>query len=431
MQFLDTRSLLRLARCNKSLYGDADNPFPWKMNKEPLELPHQIADGAVSAGCLARYHNFICAEVSDEGYSHRLLQPERWQCVKLVTIKSFPVETALPILLEELPTLHKLQIIGHISDPICILPILEPIIQLNNLSSLSIGYSRLSANMGKEIGRVVALNHKIRTLRLIRCAFTNHHPALGKLLEALGDRHNLRLFDLHGIQTASLQSLKIHLPKVLGSGTIEHVSICDNRMSIEANDVIITSVMRCKGLKKLYLVNNGLRWYNMGELGAVLKLLLCLRTLNISNHYFGVDGLEQLADQLPQDHPLEELNLSNCCVDHRSASAVATILQRCTRLRELYLNGSSFEADGAVIIAPHIAAHPSLESFHIADNNLGQRGLAAIADAAKTNVHIRLLDISKNKINAERKATIKVVATAAVVIRGLVTAIGHRCKVIS
>jgi hypothetical protein len=434
MQFLDTSSLLRLARCNKSLYGDADNSFSWKMNQEHLVLSNKkTAKCAVAAGCLARYHNFICTEASINGYSHRLLPIEQWQFVKMVTIKCYPYPliTALPILLEELPTLQKLRIIGHISDHTSISPILEPIVQLVNLSSLSICYSRLSANMGKEIGRVVALNNNIRTLRLVHCVLTDEHPALEKLLEALGDRHNLQIFELFGMQLTTSMEFETHLPKVLGSGTIEHVSICGSIMSMGAGDVIIKSVMRCQGLKKLDLAQNGLHWSNMGELNSALKQLPCLRTFDISHNFIEHGGLWQLADQIPQNHPLEELYLTFCYLDHWSASAIAMILQRCTRLKKLYLNRNKLEADGAMIIAPYIANHASLEILHIADNNLGQQGLVAIANAAKANVHIRLLDISKNKINAEKKVAIKVVATAAVIIRGLVTAIGHRCRVIS
>jgi hypothetical protein len=375
----------------------------------------------VYGGGLAKYHNFICAEISRGGYRHRLLKAEHWKGVKTVYVIARDMNDIFPILLQELPTLQKI----HMAN--VVLSGIESISHFTNLSAISIFNMTLDLVTIGQIGRAVAQNHNIHTLELFRCSAPLHESIADRLLEELGDKHNLRRFY---IKSCGAIRSSNHLSNVLKSGTLEEITICNMYCTMNVNTEIVDAIIQCKGIKKLSLTGCFFDWADRSrQFRDILQHQPQLRYLDIS-HSYNLGGLDKL--DIHQDHVLEELNLSYCCLYcHNSADAIIQILQRCSNLKRLDLSSNFLEADGAEVIAPYVATHASLESLLIAQNDLGQRGLAAISNAAKANPRLRFLDIRKNKTDGKEKVDRKVVAAAAVIIRDLVAAIGHRCRIIS
>jgi Ran GTPase-activating protein (RanGAP) involved in mRNA processing and transport len=157
-------------------------------------------------------------------------------------------------------------------------------------------------------------------------------------------------------------------------------------------------------LTSLKLPNNGLTEDSSRALANILRAQVeTLRELDLSQNPLKGSGLETLMDSLVHDHPpsrLHSLNLTKTMLGVQGATAIASLLNHNTSLKELNLSSNNLGTRGVKIIAPALQSNRSLESLNLSSNKINSKGGNVIAKAIEcsTESNLKVLDMSSNKI---------------------------------
>uniref|UniRef100_A0A4W4DU01 NACHT LRR and PYD domain-containing protein n=1 Tax=Electrophorus electricus TaxID=8005 RepID=A0A4W4DU01_ELEEL len=155
----------------------------------------------------------------------------------------------------------------------------------------------------------------------------------------------------------------------------------------------------CK-LEKLPLVNCSIREEGCAALASALRSNPSshLRELNMNHNIPGDSGVKQLSDLLEDPHcKLETLHLSNCSIPEKGCAALASALRSnpSSHLRELNLNYNKPGDSGVKQLSAHFS--PSL--CRLCNCSLRDKGCAALASALRSNPssHLRELNLNYSK----------------------------------
>ena len=133
-----------------------------------------------------------------------------------------------------------------------------------------------------------------------------------------------------------------------------------------------------------------------------------LKELNLQSNFIGDDGLASLAEAIADEGALpnlQELILSDNIIKNYGCARLAAAIEKggLRKLRDLQIGGNEIDDEGIVKFAPSLAHLTSLIELGLEDNNIGDRGLRALADvvALGSLSQLRVLALDDNLFTGE------------------------------
>ncbi|XP_060073757.1 leucine-rich repeat-containing protein 34-like [Ylistrum balloti] len=212
----------------------------------------------------------------------------------------------------------------------------------------------------------------------------------------------------------SLQMLRLNGNKIGNRGgmcfaqmlqvnkTLEALDLGDTDLTIEAVIALPTVLYRNSTLKALN-VNRPLLFSCQEEttvhFAKMLKVNTSLEELHLQKYDMRDFGVTRLAENLMENMTFTYLNLSCNRITRDGTKELAKVLKNNTSIKVLDLGFNRLEDDGALHLAEAIATYnTTLETLVVASNNIGNKGLCALADAMKTNTTLSSIFIWGNTL---------------------------------
>ncbi|XP_062394323.1 protein NLRC5-like [Sardina pilchardus] len=140
-----------------------------------------------------------------------------------------------------------------------------------------------------------------------------------------------------------------------------------------------------------------------GYVCLALALMLnpsCVKELDINNNNPGESAQKLLSATLEDPHhEVEAIQLNQCHLSKASCKFIASVLQKTTTLKELYMNGSKLEDEGLKQLCVGLRDPKcQLETLRLADSNLSERSCSILADVLQSPNSLIELDLSHNDL---------------------------------
>lgn len=116
--------------------------------------------------------------------------------------------------------------------------------------------------------------------------------------------------------------------------------------------------------------------------------------INLANMFIGPDHARTIAHALILNHTVTTIDLSCCDMGTSAAVELMQCLERNTTLKHLNISGNLIGPEGGVKAASSLLN--KLETLHLACNELGDVGGAAIAEALRYSTKIKFLNLRGN-----------------------------------
>lgn len=155
-------------------------------------------------------------------------------------------------------------------------------------------------------------------------------------------------------------------------------------------------LQKCAGLMYLNLGFTSIGNGGARVLAGVLEHFEQLKALNVSANGIDFRGAHALAAAIGRCTFLVGLNMSSNAIGARGCEALAAVLGNC-QLKFLYLSHCGIGARGCEALARVPLA--TLDDLHLMDNDIGVRGVAAIAEAAGTWQALQSISLGSNYIS--------------------------------
>jgi Ran GTPase-activating protein (RanGAP) involved in mRNA processing and transport len=168
-------------------------------------------------------------------------------------------------------------------------------------------------------------------------------------------------------------------------------------------DLMLPLIKEIKTLKYLDLSNNNIGisrcTVSVVELVDLLKKIK-LQKLNISNNYIGPKELEILAKILVNNTTLISLNLANNNIINKGIIYLVEMLSSMNNqiLQELIISNNCIEQKGAIEIAKVIHNCTSLTSLDLSNNCIGHEGFMCLSRVQSQNSTLTSLNLNHNNI---------------------------------
>nr|CCA16018.1 conserved hypothetical protein [Albugo laibachii Nc14] len=195
---------------------------------------------------------------------------------------------------------------------------------------------------------------------------------------------------------------------------LRHLYFCNNGISASAASFIAQEVVlqidAKDNLAKTACTLETFHFYNnmSGPDGCIavadmLEHCCFLTSFRYASARAGLEASEKLARSIAihMKH-LRYLDLSDCSFQHDGASALADAIGRQKQLEFLKLRDASLGQDGLVQILKAInGAKINLKHLDISGNELGDKGLVAIAPMIAKQAHLEMLVLEENEITSD------------------------------
>ena len=149
-------------------------------------------------------------------------------------------------------------------------------------------------------------------------------------------------------------------------------------------------------LKELRLNDTQMGEEEVTALALSLKNVTQLSALDLSNNPLG-HGVSELAKHLHSVPHLEELFLNNTQMGEEEVTALALSLKNVTQLNKLLLSNNPL-GHGVSELAKHLHSVPHLKELYLADTQIGEEKVTALALIFKNVTQLSALDLSNNPL---------------------------------
>ena len=126
------------------------------------------------------------------------------------------------------------------------------------------------------------------------------------------------------------------------------------------------------------------------------NIIACLEELELPGCSIGEDGIKLLFESLKENSTLLTLGLRNTDLGDNGAVKLAAVINH-TSIQYLDISHCSVKEEGMLAIITALETNRNLRKFHAADNQLGDSGAVAMAEAIN-NTSLEALDISNCQV---------------------------------
>ena len=233
------------------------------------------------------------------------------------------------------------------------------------------------------------LTHSLSYLRNIEIHVTtgNLTRQLGELVILLNNLHHVpRLSELDlGRVAAALKHVdKLRLLRLPSNPFVHGIS------------ELAKHLRSVPHLKELRLNDTQMGEEEVTALALSLKNVTQLSALDLSNNPLG-HGVSELAKHLHSVPHLEELCLNNTQMGEEEVTALALSLKNVTQLSALDLSNNPL-GHGVSELAKHLHSVPHLKALYLADTQIGEEKVTALALIFKNVTQLSALDLSYNPL---------------------------------
>ncbi|XP_076086735.1 leucine-rich repeat-containing protein 34-like isoform X1 [Mytilus galloprovincialis] len=286
----------------------------------------------------------------------------------------------------------------RIEDPDC--EALYKTLQNNSyVTSLDLRYNLITDEGAKFIAKLIEETTKLTDLNLM----CNEIGAVGAehIAKALLKNESLKTLRMTGNKMGNkggmwfAQALQVNT-------TLEALDVADTDLTIESIIAISTVLYNNKTLKALN-INRPILFSHQEEttvhFAEMLKVNTTLKEVHFQKYDMRDFGMTRLAENLMHNDTLTYLDLSCNRITRDGINELSKVLEKNTAIEVLDLGYNRLEDDGAIHIANALASlNTNLKTLVVTSNNIGSKGLCALADAMKTNTTLTNIYIWGNKL---------------------------------
>lgn len=273
---------------------------------------------------------------------------------------------------------------------------------LNNntyITGLDLRYNSITDSGAKHIAKLLEETITLRHLNIM-CNDIGSEGAEA-IAKALHKNESVQILRLSGNKIGNRGGMcfaqMLQINKVL-----EALDLGDADLTTEAVIALPTVLHRNTTLKALN-VNRPLLFSCQEEttvhFAKMLKANTTLEELHLQKYDMRDFGATRLADNLMENMNLTYLDLSCNRITRDGTKELSKVLKHNTSIKVLDLGFNRLEDDGAMHLADAIGHYnTNLETLVVTSNNIGSKGLCALADAMKTNTTLTSIHIWGNKL---------------------------------
>ena len=160
--------------------------------------------------------------------------------------------------------------------------------------------------------------------------------------------------------------------------------------------ILLNNLQHVPRLSELGLCGVGMGNQECQLLATALKYVDKLRLLRLSGNPLG-HGISELAKHLHSVPHLEELHLADTQIGEEEVTALALSLKNVTQLSALDLSNNPL-GHGVSELAKHLHSVPHLEELYLNNTQMGEEEVTPLALSLKHVTHLSALDLSNNPL---------------------------------
>lgn len=162
-------------------------------------------------------------------------------------------------------------------------------------------------------------------------------------------------------------------------------------------EALFDQLQNFEGLESLRLWS--ITTENIGEISKGLPKINNLISLDISDNYFGEEGIKCFSLALKHLNNLQRINLSEISLGIQGSEYISESLCRLPKLQSLKLARNEINLLGSFFISKSLSQLPNLQILDISSNNLGTYGILNLLGHIKNYENIRILTLSNNEVD--------------------------------
>ena len=183
-------------------------------------------------------------------------------------------------------------------------------------------------------------------------------------------------------------SAEIHPPS-------SYLSLLSEKVRKETSNYLRT----VSTVKVLNLTNNNLSDCVADDLELILSNNQ-LEELYLGGNSLHGTGMIKIAKALQYNSTLKVFDISNNFINTKAASSIGACLANKYKLKKLYLNGNTLQAEGIIRIMNNLHC-TSLKIFDVSKNSIGNMAARSIANVLLRNTELEELLLSENLLKAK------------------------------
>jgi Ran GTPase-activating protein (RanGAP) involved in mRNA processing and transport len=290
--------------------------------------------------------------------------------------------------------------------PTAITQILSPLLQDDSVSLRLHTLNLTNTNLGNKGGAALAgflrYNHTLQSLDLCN---NNLGRGVQKLAPAVADNDTLRYLNLsrNNLKSKGATWLVQAFQKS-DIWQLKTLDVSDNYIGVAGIQAFGEFLVLDKKLEGFYVGANGIGPQGAAYLANVLKHNYTIKDLRAANNEMGENGSMLLAEELKSNDTsnLERLDLSFNEMGEDVAITLAEALSRNAHLKSLNLRGTQIGSIGATALSDALSYNHTLMELNLSNNQITDEGAFALTTSlAKPGCSIQIVDWSENNFTAE------------------------------